>query len=144
MGHHKTKYFNLQQQNALNATSQTLPERLTGAAPAAVSGGLVVGREFLKQIAEFTTEAVRQALGVVDDDAEVPEEMAHLPAQLTVGKAAEFLKCSKLEVSALIDTGELRMIDIATPDASRRCLRIPRESLASHYRKTQVQAVPSH
>ncbi|ODU24017.1 MAG: hypothetical protein ABS95_02495 [Verrucomicrobia bacterium SCN 57-15] len=62
-------------------------------------------------------------------------ELAKYPQRMTVAQVATFLNCAENHVFNLFDCGKLKGIDIALPGASRRCLRIFRDSVADYETK---------
>lgn len=58
--------------------------------------------------------------------------LANYPQRMTMAQVAAYLNCTSMHIITLVDSGQLRSVDIATPGASRRCLRIFRESVGKY------------
>lgn len=59
-------------------------------------------------------------------------KLAAYPENMRVDQVAAYLNCDEKKVRNLIEEGQLEAKDISAQDASRRCLRVPRDSVAAY------------
>lgn len=86
----------------------------------------------LEEIAPVVKAAVREALEDVRRVDDPRRPLSSYPQRMRIGQAATYLNCDPEHVRELIDQGLIEVINLARPGATRKCLRIIRESLSSY------------
>lgn len=65
------------------------------------------------------------------------------PENMRVDQVAAYLNCDEKHIRNLIEEGALDAKDISSAGATKRCLRIPRDSVAQYDERTKAKATHS-
>lgn len=67
-------------------------------------------------------------------------KLARYPENMRIDQVAAYLNCDEKHVRNLIEEGALEAKDISAATATKRCLRIPRDSVAHYDELTKAKA----